>query len=425
MGDNRKHPRRKCMVGEGYTAGLLENDGPWIEQLTKALESRGFRVVVLRDGETVIEDAFVARLDFLILGLSPTPNDHRSAIESITHDPRTFPIPKLKFVVDSVEAGEWLCTVVDSDGLSPRRTDLAFGSGSDSHQEPLALDDMLTQMSSWLRRRDRRGELMVQHWLQRQQMAEFEELVLDNLKKRFTEQIGALLRAVGEDDLGEAKTRAHTMKGWTGSLMMDEVYRAVVAVETSVISSNPDRSHLREQAYQLSELLYRIPAAYLTAETSSVSTGSPPDGTTTARRTTDNRLPKSPRHDLSTLRILLVDDDEISRALVGRLLTRCGCQYDEAENGQEALNKLRPDAFDLVLLDLEMPVFDGWKTIRAIREDEGLRRLFVVALTAHTVKEALEGCVEAGFDGFLSKPIDEGNLTRSIQALLESTEVDD
>lgn len=69
-----------------------------------------------------------------------------------------------------------------------------------------------------------------------------------------------------------------------------------------------------------------------------------------------------------------------------------------------------------------MPVFDGWETIRVIRQDEDLNPLFVVALTAHTAEDAMAECVEAGFDGFLSKPIEKENLTRSIKSLFESSE---
>jgi signal transduction histidine kinase/FixJ family two-component response regulator len=123
-------------------------------------------------------------------------------------------------------------------------------------------------------------------------------------------------------------------------------------------------------------------------------------------------------------RILLVEDNAVNQRLAGILITREGYEVEVASDGTEALEHLRHQAFDLVLMDVQMPNMDGMEATRKIREIEadpalrqsyvGLRALkqplAIVGLTAHARKEDETACYEAGMNGFLTKPIIKAKL---------------
>ncbi len=106
-------------------------------------------------------------------------------------------------------------------------------------------------------------------------------------------------------------------------------------------------------------------------------------------------------------RVLVADDNEMNRQLARILLTRLGCAVDEAHDGQQALDLLALQRYDLVLMDCMMPVMDGYHACLRWRQREqegGLARTPVVALTASAVEGDRERCVAAGMDDYLSKP---------------------
>ncbi len=106
-------------------------------------------------------------------------------------------------------------------------------------------------------------------------------------------------------------------------------------------------------------------------------------------------------------RLLLAEDNRINVAVALRILARTGCSVDVAENGMSAISMALANEYDLVLMDVMMPVCDGLEATRAIREHEARRggpRLPIVALTANGLKGDKETCIEAGMDDFLSKP---------------------
>lgn len=104
--------------------------------------------------------------------------------------------------------------------------------------------------------------------------------------------------------------------------------------------------------------------------------------------------------------ILIVDDDSRNIFVLASALEDFGAEVYEAENGKVALEKLEVQNIDLVLIDIMMPVMDGYDTIRAIRNNEKLKDLPIIALTAKSLKEDKAKCIEAGADDYISKPID-------------------
>ena len=114
-------------------------------------------------------------------------------------------------------------------------------------------------------------------------------------------------------------------------------------------------------------------------------------------------------------RVLLVEDNLINQQVASELLKAIGVTVIIASNGQEALELLDGDSFDVVLMDVQMPVLDGYMATRAIREREELRQLPVIAMTAHAMAGDRERCLAAGMNDYLSKPVDPAMLRRVLE----------
>ena len=109
--------------------------------------------------------------------------------------------------------------------------------------------------------------------------------------------------------------------------------------------------------------------------------------------------------DLSPAHILIVEDNPINRKVIAGLLAKRGYRTAVAADGRQALEALEMSAFDVVLMDLQMPVLDGLEATRLIREDARWRNLPIIGLTAHAMIGDRERCLDAGMDDYLSKPI--------------------
>jgi len=123
------------------------------------------------------------------------------------------------------------------------------------------------------------------------------------------------------------------------------------------------------------------------------------------------------------LAILLVDDSQTSQIMTAKLLRHFGHRVQTAENGAEALEQWRKAQFDLVLMDVQMPVMDGLEATRIIREEEHLtsHHTSIIALTAHALVEQRTHLLSSGFDGYVSKPLDVTALNTEMKRVLEST----
>lgn len=116
--------------------------------------------------------------------------------------------------------------------------------------------------------------------------------------------------------------------------------------------------------------------------------------------------------------ILLVEDNELNRDMLSRRLSRKGFDVQFAFDGQEAVEKSKALMPDLVLMDIGLPVIDGYDATRAIKSDEATKAIPVIALTAHAMAEDRKRCLDAGCDDFDTKPIDLSRLLEKIQTLL-------
>jgi CheY-like chemotaxis protein len=118
-------------------------------------------------------------------------------------------------------------------------------------------------------------------------------------------------------------------------------------------------------------------------------------------------------------RILLIEDNDVNQDLVSRYLEFLGCETVVATNGQEGLEVARREGADLdaILLDMDLPVLDGWAVARQLKSEESTRSLPVIAVTAHAMKGDRERALAAGCDDYASKPIDFTELMAKIQTL--------
>lgn len=121
----------------------------------------------------------------------------------------------------------------------------------------------------------------------------------------------------------------------------------------------------------------------------------------------------------STARILVVEDNPVNQKVVTVALRKRGYVIELANDGQEALNKLasRGD-FDLILMDVQMPVLDGLETTRLIRSDPRWKDVPIVAMTAHAMTGDKERCLEAGMNGYISKPVHPSHLLATLEEYL-------
>ena len=115
--------------------------------------------------------------------------------------------------------------------------------------------------------------------------------------------------------------------------------------------------------------------------------------------------------------ILVADDNTFSRELIRELLEPSGHVVLEAINGADALQLIRQHAPDLVFLDLQMPVQDGFGVIRELRNEDRFRKLPVVAVTASAMIGDRERAIAAGFDSYIAKPIDLSEVEVHVEAL--------
>jgi two-component system, cell cycle response regulator DivK len=118
-------------------------------------------------------------------------------------------------------------------------------------------------------------------------------------------------------------------------------------------------------------------------------------------------------------KILLVEDNEMNRDMLSRRLERKGHSVTIALDGAEGLSKARSEAPDLILMDMSLPVIDGWEATRQLKADEATRRIPVIALTAHAMASDEQKAREAGCDDFDTKPIELPRLLDKIDALLQ------
>jgi two-component system cell cycle response regulator DivK len=117
-------------------------------------------------------------------------------------------------------------------------------------------------------------------------------------------------------------------------------------------------------------------------------------------------------------KILLVEDNEMNRDMLSRRLKKRGFDVQIAVDGQEGVDMARAGPPDLILMDMSLPVKDGWTATRELKDDPAMRHIPIVALTAHAMAGDRDKALEAGCDAYETKPIELPRLLETVQKLL-------
>ncbi len=123
-----------------------------------------------------------------------------------------------------------------------------------------------------------------------------------------------------------------------------------------------------------------------------------------------------------SFRALVVDDNEINRKIINVILTEAGAKVRQAQNGSEAYEAVAEHPFDVILMDIQMPVMDGHAAVQAIRSMEaerGLKRTPIIMVSAFTGMEDVDRSMEAGADLHLAKPVQVVSLLTAVRDALE------
>ena len=121
-------------------------------------------------------------------------------------------------------------------------------------------------------------------------------------------------------------------------------------------------------------------------------------------------------------KILLVEDNEMNRDMLSRRLVRRNYDIVIAVDGQEGLEKAASENPDLILMDMSLPIIDGWEATRRIKADPALKHIPVIALTAHAMSDDRAKAIEAGCDEYDTKPVELERLLSKIEAFLKTAQ---
>ena len=126
---------------------------------------------------------------------------------------------------------------------------------------------------------------------------------------------------------------------------------------------------------------------------------------------------------LKDLKILVVDDNEVNQRLAILIFRKMGFKCDVSSDGKEAFEMYQKKAYDLIFMDLQMPVMDGLESTKLIRafenDSETLKRATIIALTGSELQENRESCIEVGMDDFIEKPMRVETLNKFIHPLVK------
>jgi CheY-like chemotaxis protein len=245
------------------------------------------------------------------------------------------------------------------------------------------------------------------------------ELVQGFIKEGATFIIQAK-EALDAKDWVTLANKAHQIKGASASVAVQSMAEIAANLHTQVNTNTLEG--IPELISQLDQILGRL-KGHIDINSISVedlrSTKEP-----TSEVPSSDMTPQSSKKQLSnpdreqgaSLNILLVEDTPINLKLVRHQVHLLGHQSDAAENGQEALDKLAQNDYDIVLMDCQMPVMDGYTATQSLRRREGSgRHIVVIGMTAYAMQGDREKCLEAGMDDYLSKPV----MIKDLKVMLE------
>ncbi|MEA1973311.1 MAG: response regulator, partial [Candidatus Cloacimonadota bacterium] len=206
--------------------------------------------------------------------------------------------------------------------------------------------------------------------------------VLINGLKGLPEMVDSFAKALQDRDYQAITFLSHKLKGLSGNLQMTEIYNIASLFDNSLKNSSDD--YIKTSTKFIAEFKEIVDEL--------------PDNL-------DNFDSEKSRLFKQDLKILQAEDNSINSEFVKTLLNNMNLDCDIAENGKIALEMLHKKKYDLLLLDMQMPIMDGMEAIKIIRETDSLKDIHVIALTAHSFASDSKQILAAGCNNMLSKPI--------------------
>lgn len=202
-------------------------------------------------------------------------------------------------------------------------------------------------------------------------------------------------------------------------IMLQSVHK-----KTLIDSGDSDFSSVFSNPIKLSDLMSVLAETCDGLESQNTVVSSVVEPATADSLTADSLTAESLRVDplplgLGALKVLLVDDNKINQKVASVMLEQMGICADIAENGEDAIAMLMLSPYDLVLMDCQMPVMDGYTAARTIRQNQqSYSNIYIIALTANAMDGDKDKCLEAGMNDYLSKPLRKGDLAAKLQQVL-------
>ncbi len=253
-------------------------------------------------------------------------------------------------------------------------------------------------------KKNSKNDAMVRQWLENAENdPDIKKLIMKGIKK-LPNRIIEIEDAAFNCNRLEIKRISHDLKGIYGNLGMKEIYELFSKINEEISGEDYEMNKINNFLFLLKKIKNQIPDSYF--------------------RGADEDTKSEILHKISaSFRILVAEDNEMNRKFVGALLNKMGVGFEFAVNGQAALEKLKTGyasgrAYDLLLLDMQMPVMDGLEAIRHIRNDGNLKDTYVIAVTAHAMKGDAHKYTSAGCNAYISKPINREIFRKKISDLM-------
>ncbi len=235
------------------------------------------------------------------------------------------------------------------------------------------------------------GGKLVEAWKERlEENNGFMVDILYDTLESLPDQMSGLYAAVSKGDYTQAKKITHTLKGSTGNLKMYEMYDKLKKIEALLSGGENNAKEIMTIAGDLLNMAESIKFSGFRREKPLESIEE-----LEAVKVSD-----------SGLKILAADDDESNRKVIEAFLKYSDMEADFAEDGEQVLEKLEKDRYDVLLIDIQMPVLDGIETMERIRKNARNKDLYVIAVTGSECGSDDGRLEEAGFDDCISKPLD-------------------
>lgn len=232
------------------------------------------------------------------------------------------------------------------------------------------------------------SEKMVERWITKigkeKRLIQLSLQALRKLPKRMEE----LYNRIESGDHEEIKGMVHKLKGFTGSYGMDEIYNIMVEIDGVVKADVLELAKVKEMLKEVNKIINRIPHKYFEE-------GEGED------------IVEDAHKEYSQLRILIADDSPENLMLLKAYLNQLDYRCETVKNGQEAIDKIKVNDYDILFLDMQMPVLNGLETMELLNSEYKDKKIFVIAITADSTAMTREKILEAGADHFMTKPIEQ------------------